>query len=171
MSNSTKNQTKNLVLTALFAAITFVATAYIMHIPTHTGYIHIGDAFIYLGASFLPTPYAMAAGALGAALSDGLTGYAIWIIPSVIIKGLTAFLFTSKASTILCKRNYFALSGAILLCAGGYYIADVIMTQSFAGPLPSILTNLLQAGVSVVIYIVVGFLLDKMDFKRRIVNQ
>ena len=37
------------------------------------GYIHLGDALIYLAAVLLPAPYAMAAGAIGGGLADLLT--------------------------------------------------------------------------------------------------
>lgn len=161
-------KTKNLVLTALFAAIIFVTTAYIFHIPMQNGYFHIGDSFIYLAASILPTPYAVAAGAIGAALSDGLTGFAIWIIPSIIIKCLTALVFTSKRNTIICKRNFVACAGSMVFCAGGYYLAEVIMLQSFSAPLISIPGYIMQSAVSIIIYSIVGVALDKIKFKEKI---
>ena len=60
-----KNSTKHIQLicvTGLFAAMIYVLTAW-LHIPTGAGYTHAGDGLIYLAASMLPTPYAMAAGA------------------------------------------------------------------------------------------------------------
>ena len=64
-----------LTSTALFAALICVTTAYIFHIPfgVNGGYVHIGDSLIYLAAAFLPTPYAMFAGAIGGAMADILT--------------------------------------------------------------------------------------------------
>ena len=61
-----------LTSTALFAALICVTTAYIFHIPfgVNGGYVHIGDSLIYLAAAFLPTPYAMFAGAIGGAMAD-----------------------------------------------------------------------------------------------------
>ena len=98
--NTTK--VKYLVLSAMFAALIFVLTAY-LHIPSHTGYTHVGDAFIYMAASLLPTPYAIGASVVGAAMADALSGYVIWVVPTIIIKALTVFCFTNKAKTILCK--------------------------------------------------------------------
>ena len=66
-----KNSTKHIQLicvTGLFAAMIYVLTAW-LHIPTGAGYTHAGDGLIYLAASMLPTPYAMAAGAIGAGLA------------------------------------------------------------------------------------------------------
>ena len=48
-----KITTKQLTFSAVFAALIFVTTAYLFHIPTgfNGGYVHLGDAFIYLAAS------------------------------------------------------------------------------------------------------------------------
>ena len=72
----------------MFAALIFVLTAY-LHIPSHTGYTHVGDAFIYMAASLLPTPYAIGASVVGAAMADALSGYVIWVVPTIIIKAIT----------------------------------------------------------------------------------
>ena len=69
---------RRIVLTGLFSALIFVFTAYI-HVPTGAGYTHAGDGFIYLAACLLPAPYAVAAGMIGGALADGLTGFPVWI--------------------------------------------------------------------------------------------
>jgi len=54
-----KNRTtRRICLTALMAAIIYVFTAYI-HVPSHTGYTHVGDGFLYLAASLLPAPFAV----------------------------------------------------------------------------------------------------------------
>ena len=69
-----------LTTTALFAAAITVMTAYMLHIPLPTGgYIHLGDALIYLAACLLPVPYAAAAAAVGAGLADLLT----WMLGSI----------------------------------------------------------------------------------------
>lgn len=64
-----------LTVTGLFAAIITLMTAYICHIPygANGGYIHFGDALIYVAAVILPRPYAMAAAAIGGGLADLLT--------------------------------------------------------------------------------------------------
>ena len=59
---------KRLVMTAVFTALVFVTTAYILHIPIPAtgGYVHIGDAVIYLAAACLPLPYAIFTASVGA---------------------------------------------------------------------------------------------------------
>ena len=89
-----KNSTKHIQLicvTGLFAAMIYVLTAW-LHIPTGAGYTHAGDGLIYLAASMLPTPYAMAAGAIGAGLADLIGGYTVWVLPTIVIKSMWALI-------------------------------------------------------------------------------
>ena len=75
-----------LTVTGLFAAIITLMTAYICHIPygANGGYIHFGDALIYVAAVILPRPYAMAAAAIGGGLADLLTA-PMWAQATIII--------------------------------------------------------------------------------------
>ena len=86
-----------LTSTALFAALICVTTAYIFHIPfgVNGGYVHIGDSLIYLAAAFLPTPYAMFAGAIGGAMADILTA-PVYAPATFIIKMLISLPITCK---------------------------------------------------------------------------
>lgn len=79
----TAPQLRTMLTAALFAAAIAVTTAYIIHIPLPTGgYIHPGDALIYLAACLLPTPWAVAAAAVGAGLADLLTAPQ-WVLPTL----------------------------------------------------------------------------------------
>lgn len=91
---------KLMCITGVFTAITYIFTAY-FHIPSHTGYTHIGDAFIYIAACLLPLPYAATVGAVGALLADCLTGFAIWAPASVIIKSLAFLCFSRQNQKIV----------------------------------------------------------------------
>lgn len=97
-----RNHLHLLSITALFAGAITVMTAYMLHIPIPTGgYIHLGDALIYLAACLLPLPYAAAAAAIGAGLADLLTA-PMWVLPTLVIKALLASFFTSGHQRILC---------------------------------------------------------------------
>ena len=157
---------KNLTLSAFFAALIFIITAY-LHVPSVMGYTHVGDAFIYLASSLLPTQYAVAASAIGAALADGLSGYSMWIIPTLIIKSLTAVWFTNKAGKILCKRNFLALIPAFILCVGGYYFAAAVLTGSYLAATEQIPGFVIQVMLSSILYMALGMALDKANFKQR----
>ena len=82
---------QKLVLTALFAALTFVATN-IIHIPTPAtnGYINLGDCMVLLGACMLGPVYGAAAGGIGSMLADLLLGYMAYVPGTLLIKGLMA---------------------------------------------------------------------------------
>lgn len=47
------NNVKYLTLTAVYAAVIYIFTAY-LHIPHWTGYVHVGDGVLYLASSMLP---------------------------------------------------------------------------------------------------------------------
>ncbi len=157
-----------LTKTAMFAAIITVVTGYILHIPLGNGYIHLGDTFIYLAACLLPTPYAMVAAALGAALADGLTGAAIWMVPTLIIKALMVLPFTAKGTKLLTKRNVIAVLASGLICCVGYGIAQAILFQTWAGlffPNPWI-----QSGACAAVFFVVAYAMDKSGVKAHLMK-
>ncbi len=155
-----------LVLTAIFAAMVYVLTAFVK-IPTHQGYIHVGDGVIYLASALLPMPYAMLSGAIGAGLSDYLSGYPMWILPTVIIKALSVIAFTHRNTAIVCKRNMFAVIPAAVICIGGYYLAAVILYGDWGAALIDIPTNALQSVASAALFLFLGLSLDKAGFKKR----
>ena len=162
-----KKNTKFLCMAAIFTALVFVVTAY-LHIPTNNGYIHVGDGLIYLAACMLPWPYAMAVGACGALLADCLTGFAIWAPGSVIIKALTALLFTSKNKKILCMRNRIVLLPAAVICAGGYYLYESMLYGNWIAPLVGIPASLTQSVTSSILFIVLGITFDKTNIKNKL---
>ena len=162
--SSKRNHVQTMVLTALFAAIIFIFTAYILHIPFLTGYIHFGDTFIYLAASLLPAPYAVAAAAIGAGLSDLLT-FPIWVGPTLLIKSLTALCFSSKTSRIVCKRNILGLVLAFFTSVVGYYIATGLLFQDWLIPMIRIGTDIVPPLVCAVLYLALGKILDQMKIR------
>ena len=62
---------KLITMTAMFAALVTVTTAFIK-IPSPLGYSHAGDSMIYLGASVLPGPFGIIAASIGGALADAV---------------------------------------------------------------------------------------------------
>ena len=118
-----------LVFTGLFAAMICVTTAFILHIPAANGYIHIGDSIIYIAACILPLPYGVAAAGIGGAMADLISGYPIYIIPTLVIKSLNALCFyvLGKHEKMLCFKTVpaniiqGAASGA-LFCAAAFML-------------------------------------------------
>lgn len=163
---------RKIVLTGLFSALIFVFTAYI-HVPTGSGYTHAGDGLIYLSASILPMPYAIASAVIGGALADGLSGYPIWIPATIIIKALTAMFFTNKGDRIVTKRNLIAIIPSLIICVVGYSLYEgFVITKSlsaagFIAAFSQTPAYLVQIAASTALYAAAGTALDKAGFKRK----
>ena len=156
---------KYIMITALFAAMIYVVTSFVK-IPTYQGYIHVGDGMMYLAAALLPAPYAIAAAAIGGGMADYLSGFAVWVLPTVLIKSAEAALFTSKNSKTVCKHNIIAVILSSVVCIGGYYLAEGLIYGNFTAALASIPTNLIQVIGSAVLFVFLGMSLDKTGFKK-----
>lgn len=156
-------------IAGIFTAIVFVFTAY-LHIPSHTGYTHVGDGFIYLAACMLPLPYAMFVGAGGALLADCLTGYAIWAPGSIIIKTVAVLFFSRKSARIISIRNLLALIPAWAVCIGGYYLYEALITGNFVTPLSGIPGYITQSVLSSILFVVAGLAMDKLNAKNTLVG-
>lgn len=161
------NKIKLMCLTGILTAIVFVLTAY-LHIPSHTGYSHVGDAFIYIAACLLPLPYAMIVGAGGALLADCLTGFAVWAPASVIIKTAAVLFFSRKKKNIICIRNILALIPACIICIGGYYLYEALITGNFVAPVAGIPGYITQSTLSTVLFVIIGVAMDKLNVKAKI---
>lgn len=162
------NRIRLLTTTAIFAAMITIMTAYICHIPvgTNGGYIHFGDGLIYIAATLLPTPYALAAAAIGGGMADLLTS-PMWAPATIIIKMIITIPFTNKSDKIVNVRNVIATVVAFVLSGVGYYLAEAIVFGSETAFLTSISGSLVQSGGSAVVFIVFGVVLDKIGFKKR----
>lgn len=165
---------KKIVLSAVFAALIIVTTAYVkIPIGINEGYIHLGDSIIYLAGCLLG-PFAAIAAAIGGAIADILAGAAMWAPGTAVIKALisvpfiiaTAF-YTKKnvsnriihLSTILVTL----LSGAITVF--GYWLYEGFL-YSFASAFASMPFNVIQAVGSAVVFIILGCALDAVKIQK-----
>ena len=96
---------KNLCETALFIAIVFLGV-FIIKFPGPFGYAHIGDSMIFLSVLMLGGKRGAAAGGLGAAVADIVSGYTIWALPTFICKAIMALLMG-----FMIKHHAFGLKG------------------------------------------------------------
>lgn len=162
------NKIKYMAVTGVMAALITVMTAYICHIPVgvNGGYVHFGDALIYLAATLLPTPYALAAAAIGGGMADLLTA-PMWAPATIIIKMLIVIPFTNKKTKIVTPWNIVATVLAYFISAVGYLIAEYILFGNGPALLVSMSQNLVQSGGSAIVFIVLGLALDKVQVKNR----
>ena len=79
---------RTLILAAMFAALTCVATM-IIHIPSPIGgYFNLGDCMVLLSAFVLGPVWGTAAGGIGSALADVICGYFVYAPGTLVIKAL-----------------------------------------------------------------------------------
>lgn len=81
---------KKLVLAAMFAALSSVATMVIQIPSPMSGYVNLGDCFVLLGGVVLGPVWGFLAGGVGSMLADVILGYAHYAPGTFLIKGLMA---------------------------------------------------------------------------------
>ena len=122
-----------LALTGLFAALGCVGTM-VLQIPSPTGgYMNLGDAVVILGAWLLGPVYGAVAGGVGPALADLLSGYAVYVPATLVIKALMALtaawlyralgkrglLLSALAAEVPMVLGYWLFDGALAALSGG----------------------------------------------------
>ena len=164
MHNTRMKHLRYLTTAGIFAALIFVST-YFIHF-NKGAYIHLGDAFLYLSACFLPTPYAAAAGAIGESFSDLIVA-PVYIPATIIIKAVLTLFFTSKNEKIISKHNAIAVFLAGATGLAGYFLFESFIYHNIIGAAINILPASLQPIFSGILFILIGLALDKTNFKKR----
>lgn len=167
----TSFKTKTMIYSALFAALTCVATMS-LHIPTPGtgGYIHPGDALVILSGILLGPSYGALAAGLGSALADLLTGYFIYVPITFFIKALIAVVCAFVYHQLLKKLKSIFIKITITGCfstiivAVGYCFFEYFLYGS--GAFASVPANLIQGFSGMIISALLLPLLKKVpDFK------
>ena len=152
---SSRSNLRLIALCGIFAALVFIGTE--LKIPTAIGYMNLGDGVILIASYFLG-PAAFFPAAIGSALGDLIAGYPVYIAPTFVIKGLMGI----TAAIIMAKSHGKKAAGFILrllagiaaelIMVGGYFVFEMLMygQEAAAG---SVVFNLIQAGVAIVIAI------------------
>lgn len=159
-------QVTKIVLTALFAALTFVST-YVIKVPTlgTNGYVNIGDTLVLLSAWMIGGVYGGLAAGIGSALSDLIAGYGTYVPGTFVIKffmAIVAYLiFTAFKKVGVNKIVGYIVSGVVaeLIMVFGYFLYESTLLGYGLAAVPSIGSNFIQAGTCLVLgYILVGIL-------------
>ncbi len=163
---------RRLVRIALLTALVAVATLVLrIPMPATEGDINVGDAVIVAGALFLGGWSAGLAGGIGSALADGLGGYAHWAPFTFFIKageGLVIGVLYQWLKPDLAKPMGLLLAGLLalvgLLCMViGYFFVEIFF-YSIGPALASLPGNLLQAGASLVLGLLLFLALHRNGF-------
>lgn len=167
-------RTKTLVVTALFAALTMIATLF-LKFPLALGYVHLGDAFVFLSGFMLGPFWGAAAAGVGSALADVAGGYAIYAPITAIVKAVMALLgaFLGKKLVKIVKKELFAetIAGIVGTCVLtlGYFFYETLL-YSIGAAVANVLWNLLQGGVGVLISVSLMRLPIMKKMKKNILN-
>ena len=143
--------TKELVLDAMFIALTYVFTAFVnvrLPIAANGGLIHLGNVPLFICAILLGKRTGMLAGACGMGLFDLLSGWTAWAPFTFVIVGA----ITEGHHSL--TRDAIAIAVACVIKVVGYYIAEVIIYHNVFAPVASIPGNLVQIGTAAVIVMI-----------------
>ena len=163
--------TKKLVMAALFAAITCVATM-IIKIPSPLkGYINLGDCIVLLSAWMLSPAYSFLAAGLGSALADVFSGYITYAPATFVIKGLMAliaffvFKLLNKKIGKIASRIISGFFAEVIMVLG-YYVFEGLL-YGFAPSFVNIPPNCVQgvAGIFIGVVLVTVFEKSKIKFE------
>ena len=152
----------------MLASLVCVATMLIKLPSPLGGYINLGDCFVLLSGWLLPLPFGACAAGVGSALADLFSGYAVYAIPTLVIKALMAlsargvFLLFSQRG----KRFGCVLGGILaeLLMVLGYYAFEGVL-YGFVPSLVNIPANAVQGAVGVLLGVLLYKLFEKQGIK------
>ncbi len=162
------NRTKKIVMTALMAALTCVATMVIKIPSPLNGYLNLGDGIVLTAGWLMAPGYGFVAAGLGSALADLFSGYFSYAPATFIIKGLMA-LVAFYGYKLLHKKMGNLPAGIIsgiaaeILMILGYYVFEGFLY----GFIPSAV-NIPANGVQGVAGLLLGIVLMKVFEKGKI---
>jgi len=162
-------KTKKLVVSALMAALTCVATM-IIKIPSPLkGYMNLGDCIVLVSGWMLSPAYGFLAAGIGSALADMISGYMTYVPATFVIKGIMAVI-ACYAYKVLHKK---AGNQMARIISG--FVAEVVMVLGYFafegflyGFVPSIV-NIPANSVQGIAGLVIGVALIKVFEKHTMI--
>ena len=135
---------KSLAVAALFMALVMVTTAFVKIPRPLTGYIHLGDTFIFLACFFLKKPYAIAASAMGSALAD-VIAFPVYAPATLIIKAVMALIFCLIAGEepTFWRCVLGAVAASVWMLAG-YYVFNSVFLVGWSAALLNLALDSIQ---------------------------
>ena len=159
------NKTKKIVMAAMFAALCCVATM-IIKIPSPLkGYLNLGDCIVLLAGFMLSPLYGFLAAAVGSALADVFSGYALYAPATFVIKGVMA-LIACYGFKLLCKKTGSVssriISGIVAetVMVFGYFVFEGFL-YGFVPSAVNIPANAIQGVAGIVLGVILAKVFDK----------
>ena len=151
-----------MTLCGVLAALVFVLTYFPkVPVPVTGGYVHLGDGAIFL-AVLLLGPLGIPAAAIGSGLADLIGGYMLYVIPTVIIKGLVALVAWKlyRKGSWVSAVVAFVLAEAVMVL--GYFVFECF-TSGAPAAAAAILPNVMQGVAGVVLGLVCVAVTPRME--------
>lgn len=167
-----------IVMTGLMMCLILVATSlFKIPVPGTQGYVHLGDAMIFLSVLLLGRNSGALAGGLGSALGDILGGYAFWAPWTFVIKFLMAFIMglvidlLERRGCKVSDKGVTAVDivgmafGGAEMCAG-YFLAERVIYGNWITAAVAIPWNIGQFVVGIIVAVVITQALYKTPAKK-----
>ncbi len=137
-----EKKTKKMVIAALMAAFTCIATMVIKW-PTPTfGYIHIGDGMVLLCGIVLGPGAGMLSAGIGSMFADIFSGYLSWAPATLVIKASTAGVsgllfhrFNKRMDSVFVRNAVLIVSGLLgeAIMVIGYFVYEAALAAFASG--------------------------------------
>jgi uncharacterized membrane protein len=173
------DKTKKLVIAALMAAMTCIATM-IIEFPSPVGYIHIGDGFVLVSGMILGPLYGGAAAGIGSMLADLLSGYTSFALATLIIKALAAitgyYIYQLLSRHFSNKKNRIisvivaSICGGIIVTSGYFIFEGYIIGYGVATAAAGILYNIVQNIFGIILSIILMPILIRLPEIKSVMN-
>ncbi len=164
---------RKLVYSALFSTLIFIGTQFIK-IPLIVGYLNIGDCFVLLLGWIVGGVWGMIGASIGAGLADLLSGYAVYVPVTVIVKAIMALIAFLGYKIVEKKSKKFLIVGYIvsgvvaeLIMVFGYYLFESVL-YGFATAGVAMVGNLIQGAISLTLSIILISILGSVGVVKQI---
>ncbi len=160
-----KNSTQKIVMAALLAALTCIATI-IIKIPSPLkGYLNLGDCVVLLSGWMLSPLYGFLSAGLGSSLADLLSGYVVYTPVTFVIKGAMAlvafygFRLLQKKLGNMPSRIITGIAAEMIMVLG-YFVFEGLL-YGFGPSAVNIPANCIQGFLGLSIGIVLIKIIEK----------
>ena len=160
---------KSMVMAAVMAALTYVATT-VIKIPAPTGgYVHIGDGLVLLCGWILGPWWGGAAAGIGSMLVDLLGVYAHYAPGTLVIKAVDAIAAALIFRALGRGKNAMLVSGIVgevIMVLGYFAYASTILGKGLAAA-ASIPGNIVQGVAGIAIGMVLAVVLESTKVTKK----
>ena len=168
---SRTEKTNKMVLAALMMCMIVVLTMFIkIPIPMTQGYVHLGDAMIFMAVMLLGWKYGAVAAGVGSAMADIFCGAAMWAPWTLVVKFVMALIMglilDKGGENIGLPRQITAMICGGLFMVLGYYVAEGVMYGNWIAATIGIPWNIGQFAVGMVIATVISASLCRTSANR-----